>query len=140
MRNTPPLAILFLVSIVLATTVACGPGSEHRTHADDTAEAEVSAEVISMAFERDEVAAARLYAGKRIRLSGYVSNIERRPDGVVSMTLKTSPSTFRPVRCVMNAEETLDRVEPDSPVTISGRVSGFVESTYYVLLEDCRKL
>ena len=139
MFRTPPILILVL-ALTVSLSFACGSKTDAHATTVASNEPEIDAAEIASAFERDETTAARLYAGKRVRVAGYFASIEERPDGNLTLTLKTSLSTFRPVRCVMTPDAPLDDLEPGTPISVSGRVSGFGESTYYVLLEDCRRL
>jgi outer membrane murein-binding lipoprotein Lpp len=138
-RKTPRLLIL-LLALATPHLTGCRSHAEVGEAATEAQGPEIDAAEIVSAFERDEQSARRLYAGKRIRVAGYHSSVEQRPDGSLAMTLKTSISTFRPIRCVMRANADVEHLEPGTPVTVSGKVDGFSESTYYVLLEDCQKL
>lgn len=142
MSKTPELPILLLFA-VSCFAFACGGKTDAHATTSETHEPEIDAAEFVAAFERDETAATRQYLGKRVRIAGYLSSVERRPEGGLAMTLKTSQSTFRPVRCIAGDGDAADdaaRLNPGAPINVSGRVTGFNESTYYVLLEDCRPL
>lgn len=98
-----------------------------------------SAEIVA-AFERDEAAAYEKYGGRRVRIAGYLSGVEERRDGSIAVTLKTSIATFRPVKCVVDADVELHDHVTGDPINIVGEVKGFSESGYYVEVADCTVL
>jgi hypothetical protein len=135
-KNTiriPAMTLLLLAS-------ACATSTK-RVHSANPATVNVTVEAIELAaaFEQSEIRAIEMFVGKRARINGRFAKTESLSDGRIAMTFKSSKETFRPVRCVIDAEHSgeLDELESGDPVTVIGEIQGFAESRYFVTVDAC---
>ena len=123
--------------VLLFWSLSCSTGRRPPTSAD--ADLSLDATELVAAFERNETQAAELYLGKTALISGYFVKAERGDSGNYVITFKTSIETFRPVRCILGADDpaTPGRFQRGDPLTVVGRITGFSDSKYFVTVDEC---
>jgi hypothetical protein len=125
---------------ILILVTACGSSvvPVRKVRVGD-AGAMIDASDLAREFESNELQAAQLYVGKRLRITGQFARSEAITDGRTALIFKTSKETFRPVHCVLSSTEATDlkRFSNGDEVTVAGEILGFAESKYFVAVDEC---
>jgi hypothetical protein len=87
-------------------------------------------------FDEDEAAANEKFVGKIIEVEGIVAEIEKNPDGSISVLFECNDSPFGCVRCNFDPalEQTLEKLTTGSTHTIKGNCAGMLMD---VILDKC---
>ena len=95
------------------------------------------------AFETNEVRANQNYLGKRIRIYGTVNSIDIEKDGLITLTFRSTVSTYSAARCYFNPSQSsrLGAINANQEVTVEGTVKGlgggFYNTKFFLVLENC---
>jgi tRNA_anti-like len=118
------------------------PSEVTSTSAQPTAAAPaaLNAGKLVMDFEANEVHAAQVYVGKRIRVNGSVNSIDILKDGRITLTFHSPAAGYAHTRCYFNKSQSsrLAEMKGGEQVTVEGTVRGFDGSLKrFVELENC---
>ncbi len=98
------------------------------------------------AFEVNEVRANQNYLGKRVRIYGVVNSIDIEKDGLITLTFRSTVSTYSAARCYFNQSQSsrLAAINANQEVTVEGTVKGlgggFYNTKFFLVLESCTVL
>ena len=106
------------------------------------AEAAINAGKLVMDFEGNEVRAAQMYGGKRIRVIGTVNSIEVLKSGQVTLTFHSPAGGYAQTQCYFNKSQSsrLADFQGGRQALVEGTVRGIgggLGGRGFVVLEDC---
>ncbi|MEP6923120.1 MAG: hypothetical protein ABI954_01535 [Pyrinomonadaceae bacterium] len=139
------IANIFLFLGILCFVFGCSDAGDEANpssqRSPDSAPASVSLKAVALVreFEENEVRATQLYTGKRVRINGFVNAVKAENNGSISLTFKTSISTYVPAQCYFSKADSnqLAQITGNQEVTVEGTVRGFSESKFSVALDNC---
>lgn len=94
-------------------------------------------------FETNEVRANQQYLGKRVRIYGTVNSVDKEKDGQLTLTFRSSVTTYSPARCYFHQSQSsrLAEINANQEATVEGTVKGlgggFYETKFFLVLENC---
>lgn len=95
------------------------------------------------AFEVNEVRANQDYLGKRVRIYGVINSIDIEKDGQITLTFRSTVSTYSAARCYFNKSQSsrLSALNANQEATVEGTVKGlgggFYDTKFFLVLENC---
>jgi hypothetical protein len=125
-----------------AAAVATAPQSPAQPTVPQNASATVSAGLLVMEFEGNEVRANQMYGGKRIRVNGTVNSIEILKDGRITLTFHSPAMGYAQTRCYFNKSQSsrLAQLSGGQEAIVEGTVrglSGGLGGKGFVEMENC---
>jgi tRNA_anti-like len=119
------------------------PALSEQSTPTTTATATMHAGELVKAFEVNEVRANQNYLGKRVRIYGVVNSIDIEKDGLITLTFRSTVSTYSAARCYFNQSQSsrLAAINANQEVTVEGTVKGlgggFYNTKFFLVLENC---
>jgi hypothetical protein len=126
-----------------AAAVATAPQSPAQpTVPQNAPAATVSAGLLVMEFEGNEVRANQMYGGKRIRVNGTVNSIEVLKDGRITLTFHSPAMGYAQTRCYFNKSQSsrLAQLSGGQEAIVEGTVRGIgggLNGKGFVEMENC---
>jgi hypothetical protein len=126
-----------------AAAVATAPQSPAQpTVPQNAPSATVSAGLLVMEFEGNEVRANQMYGGKRIRVNGTVNSIDVQKNGSVILTFHSPAMGYAQTQCYFNKSQSsrLAQLSGGQEATVEGTVRGIgggLNGKGFVVLENC---
>jgi hypothetical protein len=112
------------------------------TSPQDIPAATVSAGMLVIEFEGNEVRATQMYSGKRIRINGSVNSIEMLKDGRITLTFHSPAMGYAQTRCYFNKSQSsrLAELRGGQEAIVEGTVRGIgggLNGKGFVEVENC---
>ena len=126
-----------------AAAIATAPQSPAQpTVPENAPSATVSAGLLVMEFEGNEVRANQTYGGKRIRVNGTVNSIEVLKDGRITLTFHSPAAGYAQTQCYFNKSQSsrLAELSGGQEAIVEGTVRGIgggMGGKGFVVLENC---
>ena len=126
-----------------AAAIATAPQSPAQpTVPQNAPSATISAGLLVMEFEGNEVRANQMYGGKRIRVNGTVNSIEILKDGRITLTFHSPAMGYAQTRCYFNKSQSsrLAQLSGGQEAIVEGTVRGIgggLSGKGFVDLENC---
>jgi len=126
-----------------AAAVATAPQSPAQpTVPQNAPAATISAGLLVMEFEGNEVRANQMYGGKRIRVNGTVNSIEILKDGRITLTFHSPAMGYAQTRCYFNKSQSsrLAQLSGGQEAIVEGTVRGIgggLNGKGFVEMENC---
>lgn len=126
-----------------AMTTNTSPLQSEESTPTTNATATMHAGELVKAFEVNEVRANQQYLGKRVRIYGTVNSIDIEKDGLITLTFRSTVSTYSAARCYFNPSQSsrLSALNANQEATVEGTVKGlgggFYNTKFFLVLENC---
>ena len=126
-------------STAVATTAQ--PATEP-ANPQETALAAISAGLLVIEFEGNEVRALQMYGGKRIRVNGTVNSVDVQKNGLIVLTFHSPAGGYAQTQCYFNKSQSsrLAQLGGGQEAVVEGTVKGIgggLGGRAFVVLEDC---
>ena len=126
-----------------SAAIATAPQSPAQPTVPESApSATVSAGLLVMEFEGNEVRANQMYGGRRVRVNGTVNSIEILKDGRITLTFHSPAMGYAQTRCYFNKSQSsrLAQISGGQEAIVEGTVRGIgggLNGKGFVELENC---
>ena len=126
----------------VAATATARQSSPESTNPQDASAGTISAGMLVIEFEGNEVRANQIYGGKRIRVNGTVNSIDVLKDGRITLTFHSPAGGYAQTQCYFNKSQSsrLAELSGGQEAIVEGTVKGIaggMGGRGFVTLENC---